>query len=393
MRFAEMADAAEQAARIAEAGGLERALTDALRFMGYAYLHLDRRQEAQRPLQRALDMARASGDRAAIARTAMVMGMMYGEEHRLIEALAMFDEALALVRPSGDRLRTAAYLYNEGELFFRRGEADRAIAAYNEAIDIFRAIDARVMLGYALSGMCQVLCFAGQYGPARLHIDEAERIFAENDDEFGPFWCMSARGRDLERDLGACDAARDHLQTVVVSLGQTSYTDETLYALLALADVQVRLGALDVAEATLAEAGALIQTAQAHWFLPEHELVTGQLAMARDDPAAALDSARRALAAVGVNGDPRTLPAIYRLLARALQETGADDADMVHDALERSVAAARGRARKLDLALSLRALGQFLKQRADRPTNQARGSGYLFEADLLFSEMGIEPPA
>ncbi len=392
VRFEEMAAAAEQAARIAEADGLGRELTDALRFMGYAYLHLGRRQEAPRPLQRALELARAAADRAGIAKTAMAMGMMYGEEHRLIEALEMFEEALGLVRPSGDKLRTAAYLYNEGELFFRRGEGERAMAAYREAIDIFRAIDARVMLGYALSGMCQALCFAGQYSAARVHIDEAERIFAENDDESGPIWCLSARGRDLERDLGEHEAARDHLQTVVEALRQTSYVDETLYAMLALADVQVRLDALDAAATTLEEAGAVIQQKQAHWFLPEHQLTTGRLAMARGDYAAAMENASRALAAVGVRGDPRTLPAIYRLLARALQALQPSDAGVIHDALERSVAAARGRARRLDLALSLNELGRFLKQRADRPTNQARGSGYLFEADLLFSEMGVRAP-
>ena len=392
VRFEEMAQAAEQAARIAEAEALEPELTSALRFVGYAYLHLGRRGDAPGPLKRALDLARASGDRAAIAKTAVAMGTFYGEEYRLIDAMAMFEEALDLVRPSGDKLRTATYLYNLGEVLFRRGEADRAALVYAEAMGIFRAIEARVMLGYALSGMGQVLCFAGQYSAARLHLDEATRLFEEIDDAFGAALCLSARGRDLERDLGEYAAARDHLLAALAALRPTSYVDETLYALLALADVYLRLGEVDSAASTLDEASALIVREQARWFTPEYELTAGRLAMAREDFQSAIRCAHQALAAVSVRSDSRTLPAIYRLLASALFAERQRDSSAVYDALERSVAAARGRARRLDLALSLDALGRYLKQHADRPTSQARGSGYLFEADLIFREMGLKAP-
>ncbi len=397
-RYQEAARFAEDAARIAEVSGLEPELVEAWRLMGFAYLYLGRRHEAVRPLQYALDLARQLGDPALITETSATMGIMYAGNYRLIEARDALKEALARVRPTGDKQRIADYLAQLGQIYFRRGEGTLAVETYQEAVVLLRVLVERATdrimparLGDALRELSRAFCFEGQYEAAEPCIEEALELFERNNDDVGLARCMATWGRELERDLGRYPEARAHLQAALEELGSSTFVDDTVEAMLALADVQMHMDDLDTAADTLQMARTWIEMEGAWWFWPEYCLVSGHMAMMQSDYTAAVDAAQKGLARISARGDARTLPGIYLLLARALQGGCPGKVAAIHDAFERSMRAARGRARMRDRAISLIAFGRYLRRKGAR-TSRARGTGFLFEADALFNTMGLTPP-
>src|SRR5262249_14431966 len=135
----------------------------------------------------------------------------------------------------------------------------------------------------------------------------------------------------------------------------------------------------------------LIAEGKHYFYRSEAYLLKTQLAFAEGNFKLAYKHACAGLGAVGDLGDVRVLASLYRLLA-ILLERDRNRVDDAHDALERSIVVGRERARRLDLALALRQCGLHLKRFANRPTLRARGSGFLFEAERLFAEMGIPAP-
>lgn len=388
-RHEEAAQFVEDAIRIAEASGFELELVEAYRLKGLAYLHMGHRIEALRPFKRAFELAHTIGDPVLITENTAMMGMIYTANYMVIDALEILTKVLALIRPSGDQDRLAKYLSQLGWVYLQRGEGKLALSAYEEAAGILRSIDMEGRkLGAVLSRMANALCFNGQYKKARECLDEASALFAQSDDRVGLAKCQLVRGRALERDLGEREVAIENLNAALDGLSQTNDTDATLEALLALADIQTQLDQTEEANENLRLAQTYIELERARWFWPEYHLIAGRMAIKQEDYTAARDHAYKALSLISGRGDARTLPSIYLLLAQALQATQPDRTNAIQDALNRSVSAARGRSRRLDQVVALDSIGRYLKDE-EKSTSKARGSGYLFEAELLMKQMGL----
>jgi tetratricopeptide (TPR) repeat protein len=200
---------------------------------------------------------------------------------------------------------------------------------------------------------------------------------------------MSAR--EYARDQGQFQAAADQLEKALPVLREKAPVQTVIEGLLALADSYLRQGDLTRADDVLAQIESLVIQGKRHWYRPELYLLRAQAAVAADHIEQASQHAYTGLSAVGAFGDLRLLSPLYRALGSILgrDRNRAEDA---YDALERAMAVGRARARKLDLALALQQAGLHLKRFANRPTLRARGAGFLFEADSLFGEMGLQTP-
>jgi tetratricopeptide (TPR) repeat protein len=383
---------ASEAIRLSEAANFQVELVVARRLQGRAYLQLGRPAEAWEPLWLGVELARKLGDPIMIAKTVSTLGVMYARNYRMMDAVLSLNEALDLIRPSGDHIRLADNLNHLGSVYLRRGEGDKALEIYEEAVATYRQIDRPLHLGSALQGLGAALCFTGRYQQAKQCFDEAAGLFGQHNAQFLLMACVGARARELERDLGQYATAQTHLEAALQVLAEAGGSFDTIVELrLALADVYVKLGRLSDAEEVLRAARAQIEGEKARWFWPEYHLAAGNLALVQGDHRAALDSTHQGLAAISGRGDPRLLSKIYLLLSHALRAIKPKDEPPICDALERSMLASRSRARRLDRALALSEFGSYLQTQASgKFTSRARGSGFLYEAEFIFKEIGIQ---
>ncbi len=386
---------ADRAAQVAEAEGHAGGLAEALRLLGTIEYCNGRPQRAASFLKRSLALARGTDDLAQAYAALVTLGEMYAEQRRLQDALDARLEALEMARASGDPHRVAEMLMGVGELYLWRGMGPDAMAAYREATAVLAEGVDRVGLARALTGTASVLCFLGRYSRAEVLLGEAREVFEREGDAPGTAWCRLVWGREWARDAGDPKAARDEIATALPVLRGHEHGDLAIEALLALADLNLRLGDMDAASEILAELDELTLKAHRAWYRPEYEATLAKKALLSEDFEEAHRHALEALGAVGMGGDVRTLPLIYRLIAKALIAHGIEgirDFDRVWDALERSVAAGKAQGRLYDLALSHYVLGVYLKTWGDKGNVRARGAGHLFAADRLFRQMGLEPP-
>lgn len=378
-----------RAAEIAEAHEHHAEMAEALYHLGRIH-HADNAPRAIYTLKRAHDLA----DRAALPNLMVeidrLLGEVYFEHQRYGEALDFLQEALNLIRPSGHQQNIVDVLLQLGQAQLYIGDVAAALQALDESVSYLREEAGSQRLSEALMAQASAHSFAGRYDKARTILAEVEQLC--NDEKLCLARCCLILGRDVACDEGSLQEAEEALTQALAVFKNKALWNEKLNAQLALIDVFIRQDRLDEAEKLLEDARAQIEERVSDWFRPQAETLLGKLRAEQGQLEEAHTCARRALGAVGLRGDLRVLPSIYRLLARTLINQPDQDADALLDTLSRSVAAASEGASKLDLALSLQQSGQYMNDSAQlSSTVKARGSRLLFEAERLFKEMAISP--
>jgi hypothetical protein len=201
-------------------------------------------------------------------------------------------------------------------------------------------------------------------------------------------WLHYCQASAQDRDQGNIDRMLERLQVALPLLREKTSFKIAIEILLALAEGVLRLNDPTKANDLLAEAEQLLNTGKYYWYRPTLFMLKARLAFQQSDFKSAAQHIYKGLGMVGDQGDPQMLSPLYRLLAIILQHERSEQ-DSVMNALERAMAAGRSRARCLDLALALKEAGNYVKATAMRPTARARGSGFLFEAENMLTEMGI----
>lgn len=245
------------------------------------------------------------------------------------------------------------------------------------------------ILGYLLTTLGAIACYRGNYAAGAEAFQGADAFFTRIGDTLGMAWRQHFYAREYLRYRGNYTEALGQLsaaQTVLRGSGNPSGLIENM---LTMADCCTALGDTRRAIELLRGAEALRDEHKCDWYSPEICLIRARVALANEDYEHVYHHSYNGLRLVGASGDVRILAPLYLTLAAALQTERARLLD-ARDALSRAVAASRGRARRVDLALSLLQLGQHLRRYSNRLTTRARGSGFLFEAHSLFKEMGLE---
>jgi tetratricopeptide (TPR) repeat protein len=302
------------------------------------------------------------------------------------------EQYLQLIRERESPSVLARALGMVSTIDYQGGNAETAHAITEQALELLTKSDRQRSLGgFLLCQLATTACYLAKYGEAEAHLQQADEWFRAIDNDLGLAWQRHTNAREYMRDNGAYQAAADALIEALPILEARTSPQAVIENLLATVDCLRHLKQLHQAHVLLERLDALIINGKRRWYLAELMMVKGQVALAADDPAAASRFLREGIGAVSLNGDMRALSPLYRLLGVALSYLS-NARDTASDAFERSIACARSNARKIDLAWALHETGQFLKRTSIRPTEQARSSGYLFEARKLFMEMLLPPP-
>jgi tetratricopeptide (TPR) repeat protein len=343
---------------------------------------------------RALEAAKASQATSLVAHLTYLIGLIHLERFDLHEAQELTKEAANLARELSDTELLAKILGNLSVVEHYLGNGEAAVTQANEAVQVACSLGPTPLSGYLLCSCAAIQCYIGHYPAARDTFAQARATFERAEDELGIAWIQYVFAREYARDQGQFSRAIEQLESAMPTLRENVSSPHLVSALLALADNYIRQGNLKIGSDLIQQADGLITTSKLHWHRPESLLLKAQLATAEKNFKLAARHAYAGLGAAGAFGDLRVLTALYRNLASTLEQESdkPERLDDAYNALERGMSMGRVRARRLDLALTLHCAGQHLKSFATRPTLRARGSGFLFEADGLFKEMGIALP-
>jgi tetratricopeptide (TPR) repeat protein len=300
------------------------------------------------------------------------------------------EQFFQLVRDRESATVVARALGIMGVIEYYGGHAELAFTHFSEAFDMLNADEPRSFAGFLLCHAAACLCYLGKYAEASQHFERAEKWFKASGNDLGRAWQQQAYAVHFLCDHGDYERAAALLDAALPLIQDRAAPHATIRNLMGRATCALHLKQSDQAAALLKQLDVL--TAKRVWYRPALLLLKGELALALDDPREALNHLRTGIGAVSFRGDMRLLCPLYGALARTLEAEPAQHTNAL-DAYERSIAVGRTNARQIDLARALHHMGSFLKRTAQRPTEQARSSGFLFEGYQLFMKMSLTPPS
>jgi predicted ATPase len=127
--------------------------------------------------EQALVIARAHDDERVAAEVMRVLGWTLLREGRVSEASELLREGVALARKVGDDSLLARLLHAHGATLVNAGAGRESL---QEAIHLHRQAGDNMSVARALSDLAFAAMIAGEFGAARLHLEEALRLARES---------------------------------------------------------------------------------------------------------------------------------------------------------------------------------------------------------------------
>ncbi|MFQ5966338.1 MAG: AAA family ATPase [Acidimicrobiia bacterium] len=287
-------DLAQVALDASQANGLVPEEARSLIAVGTYLVWAGRAAEAISPLEEAV--ASSGDDRARRSEARHRLGSAFAEVQRYEDAKRVLRVALEDAKAGGDLRARAGVLGTLAIASAETGDPEGAEATYGETLALCRRIGYRRGEGVNLVNLANVLYFRGQIGDALGHYDEASEIFRQLGERRGEATVLanSASVRasvlgDSERAAADADRARAYFKDSGDLRGEAQC-----------------LGILATAERVeghLAEAHALAnegmeEAAQSgnQWMSVQLQGTKARLLLDAEDPAEALELARKAVA-------------------------------------------------------------------------------------------------
>lgn len=370
-------------------GDMSELATEAKWLQARALFANQQRANAVRILSRALDVN-------PIANPRLEIEMRLDATHYLMLDYQR-DRALPHVQQAlqkAEKLRDPALLQQTvaqmGQMKMLYGDAEEAIKLLEEALRMPSTPDVYRTLGNLHQDHALALCYLGRYDEAAKAFEAAENEFIAQKDNSGILQLTLVRAHELHLDRGAIDQIETALQKYEVTASPRTEDLELLASLLRLA-LHIRKKEFDGGRAVLAQINTRPMSSVLLWYRPAFALYNAELAILQGDVEAADQALHQALGAVGVQGDLRYLTAIYAGLAE-IKVMRDEQVEAIQDALDRAELTGRRQGRRLHLAKTLFLYGQYLRHTSHRYSTRARASTFLFEASLLYKEMGLLMP-
>ncbi|MCQ3930134.1 MAG: hypothetical protein DPW16_06710 [Chloroflexi bacterium] len=277
-----------------------------------------------------------------------------------------------------------------GRLKMLYGEAEESIELLERALRMPLATDMHRTPGHLHQDHALALCFLGRYDAAAAAFTEAEKYFLAQRDDTSLTYLHLLRAYEFHLDRGALDETEAVLQKFTTENPTPSEDSELLATLLRLA-LHVRRKQFDDARQLLQNLETRPLSSALLWYRPAIALYHAEMVILQGKVEEADQFLHQALGAVGVQGDLRYLTAIYASLAE-VKIMRDEKVEAIQDALDRAETAGRRQGRRIHLAKALLLYGQYLKHTSHRYSTRARASTFLFEASLLYKEMGLPMP-
>lgn len=276
-------------------GGPEssRVLADTWSVEGLVRWRQGNAREAAACYARALEVAHQVGDRLGAATALNSMGALHRDQHEDALARQAFEQAVTILREIGDRIGYAAALANLGLVLRETGDLAAAATAHRESIAIFRQAGDAQTVARGLKALSDVLLDSGAFA-------EAVGVLSE-----GTALAKGDRGAEMlvQRNLGQALAAvgeegrgRAELESALERARTLGTGFNIAWILLRLSDLHQDAGRVAEARDAAAEAFQVADQNRLVDFQIAARLALAR-ALAESDPAAALKSAREALAA------------------------------------------------------------------------------------------------
>ncbi|PJF43640.1 MAG: hypothetical protein CUN55_08085 [Phototrophicales bacterium] len=351
---------------------------------------IQQQHQAAKLLMRALEMNAIQSEALLIAMeldAASILLADYQRDAARISVLRAYQRALVL----NDSILLHRVTKLLGHIQLLYGEADSAVNSLEQAISLPPPPNASFTeLGDLLRDYAVALCYQGRYVDAEAAFDTAQSYYiGEPNEEKHEQILNLLRVSEFYLDRLLLDDA----QNILSMLNTQRQTLALPYQyLLDLTQIQVYLqqNELEKARDLLKTFNELPDSATKQWYLPLIHTREAELLLAEEQWELARARAIQALGSVSPNGDLRALTLIYILIAEAniiLQNRH----EIIVDALERAVRTGRKQGRRLHLARALYVWGKYLRHTSLRGSTLARSNSYIFEAQMLFQEMNIDP--
>jgi tetratricopeptide (TPR) repeat protein len=385
-------DAAE-ATRLAQTAQNTDLLSQAQWLQARALFATERPAEGARLLMRAVDAGAISNLRLDIEMHLDAVNYLLNSYQR-DRAYQHAQHALRQAERLSDPMVLHQVLARLGHLKLLYGEAEAALDALEKALKLPTPSDAGLrLLARVLTDHASALCYLGRYADADASFDTAYDYFAQENDLPGALTLQITRAHELYLDRNELDLAHTALDQAHSNAAEFGQLGEGLRLLTDLieATLYFRHQEYPAASALLQQLETQPEHPARQWYAPLLQLLQAEQAVAQGQLDQANQYLHRALGSVGVQGDLRYLTAIYSLLAE-VKILHDEPADAIQDALERAVRTGRQQGRRIHLARALLLMGQQVKYTSHRHSTRARASAFLFEADLLYKEMGLPMP-
>jgi DNA-binding NtrC family response regulator/Tfp pilus assembly protein PilF len=322
--------------------------------------HLARYDEGLVTARHAVSVAEILGDRILVARAVGQVAFVQMRRGDMLAAREGYEEALTLFRRVGSETDVAWVRNNLGIIAKNLGEWDVARAHFGEAIAIHRRLGQFALLGLRLQNLGVLLVKSGAWERAHTVLDEARATLTQVGSGLGLVanhlaqgWLARLEGRhaDAEEHLSTAlrssladglvreeALAREFLGDVAFDRGETARALESYRAALALgeriapagdvvsevlrriAEVEIARGRLDAAAEVIERATHVCALLDDRYETAVLQRVSGQLASARGDHAAAVRSFATAINLFGEMGERFERGKALVLLARATTE-------------------------------------------------------------------------
>jgi class 3 adenylate cyclase/tetratricopeptide (TPR) repeat protein len=335
-------------------------------------------------LEQAEAICTQHGMQQRLAHVLEAKGFVYYGQKRLEEALNTLRRSVELSRDYSTPLDIGFALNNVGFIEYLLGQTEAALASYDEAVEIGQRTS-QSLLVHVLGNRAAALAYLGRFPEALENFQEALALLETMDHEgliveTNLFW-----GYEYANVLQDWEEARRRFAQAarIIDAQPDAFMEDFARLNLGRAQIELAAGALEQAEALLAEALALLQAGDLRWWQPAVFYFEGLLYQAQERPHVARRAFEKGLEAVAQVGCPDYLPLILLELARLEPDLPARRARLL-----RCVAAAESRARALDRIYCLEQAGRLLAE-----LDGAQAARWLDRADALRAALALSSPS
>jgi DNA-binding SARP family transcriptional activator/Tfp pilus assembly protein PilF/DNA-binding XRE family transcriptional regulator len=174
--------------------------------LAYAYIRLDRFDEARHELVRALGLYRGLGDVLGMAHSHRTLAWALDRQNNHREALSHAHEALNLFADAGHRTGEARALNAIGWFHSRLGDHEEALRYCQRALDLHQSTGARFDRADTLDSLGSTYHHLGQHAQAAVRYQEAIDLYREFGDRYNEADTLVNLG-DCQQSMGDRDSA------------------------------------------------------------------------------------------------------------------------------------------------------------------------------------------
>jgi serine/threonine protein kinase/tetratricopeptide (TPR) repeat protein len=320
-RYKEASETAARAAAKAQASGQRVVLAQALNQEAAAFRYqdqIDKSNAAFREAQRTYDEA---GDRLGAVNATMGLATNLYQHGDLNGSRQLYEQALVVFREVGAQRNTATCLVDIAIALYDQGDLARAQKMYEEALGIQRDIGDKDSEANTLNSIANVLADKGDQAGAKAKYEEALAAFRETGSQFEIAMTMSNIG-ELYLDEGDLPEAKKTFEEALEIKRNLHNRHSEAYTLSALGDLLLYEGDILAARKAYEDALAIRTQLGEKGTAAQDSMSLARLELEDGHPDAALDDARKVVAAFHTQNQADYEAAAHTLTARCLLQLG-----------------------------------------------------------------------